>query len=128
MSQIKKISNPNIKFDRLPRQVLIEDVHVYDPSEKIDEKLNVVLENGKISQLKKKKPANFSGKIISASGALGELDWTTNNNEARGTNQNTGDMLFDQILIPFRMHDQYVHAVSDALDVQSHHDLFLKHR
>jgi len=70
MSQIKKISNPNTDFDRLPRQMLIEDVHVYDPSEKIDEKLNVVLENGKISQLIKRKPANFSGKIISASGAM----------------------------------------------------------
>ena len=48
------------------------------------------------------------------SDVVGEVITTTDpgsrarNNQARGTNANTGDILFDQILIPVRMRDRYV--------------------
>jgi len=70
MSQIKKYIESDITFEELPRLVLIENVHVYDPVVKIDEKLHVITENGKIAQLLKKKPANFKGRTIAYPGAL----------------------------------------------------------
>ena len=38
------------------------------------------------------------------------------NNIARGTNQNTGDILFDQMLIPARMLPKYVQASARIFD------------
>jgi hypothetical protein len=38
MSQIKKYIENQTAFEKLPRQVLIENIHVYDPLEKVDEK------------------------------------------------------------------------------------------
>ena len=70
MSQIKKYSNNDLSFEQLSKKVLIQDVHVYDPAEKLDDKLNILIENGKIAQISKKKPVNFSGKIIKVDGAL----------------------------------------------------------
>ncbi len=70
MSQIKKYENTELIFDRLPKKVLLEDVHVFDPAEKIDEKMNIILENGKIAKLQKGKPANYAGKIIPMAGAM----------------------------------------------------------
>ncbi|HET9530668.1 MAG TPA: hypothetical protein VFQ92_09970, partial [Blastocatellia bacterium] len=38
------------------------------------------------------------------------------NNDARGTNQNTGDILFDQILIPIWMENRYVANSAKVFD------------
>lgn len=38
------------------------------------------------------------------------------NNEARGTNNHTGDILFDQILIPSRMYNQYVQGSAQVFN------------
>jgi len=70
MSQIKTYITEHEGFEQLPKLVLLENVNVYDPSEKIDEKLHVVIENGKISQLLKNKPSNFKGKILKYNNAM----------------------------------------------------------
>jgi dihydroorotase len=70
MSQIKKYNNSDLTFEQMPKKLLLQDVHVFDPVEKLDEKLNIIIENGKIGQIVKKKPSNFNGQIIKANGAM----------------------------------------------------------
>ena len=65
MSQIKKHINDKVEFEKLPKLLMLEGVRAFDPAQKLDEKINVVLENGVIKQLTNQKPADFKGKILS---------------------------------------------------------------
>ena len=70
MSQIKKQINDATEFEKLPKLIMIEGVKVFDPVQKIDDKLNVVIENGIIKQVVKNKPSGFKGKVFSFPDAM----------------------------------------------------------
>ena len=57
---------------------------------------------------------NYAG--AEAVNLLSRLASRQRNNDLRGTNQNSGDILFDQILIPPRMRDFYVAGSAKVYD------------
>jgi dihydroorotase len=64
MSQLRKISDYKLKFESLTGKILLKNVHVIDPSEKLNNTFQVVIAKGKIADLLKKVPNTFDGKII----------------------------------------------------------------
>ncbi len=70
MSQIKKMRNPTGKYQPVAGKILIKDVHIFDPTEKLDSRLSVIVENGKIGKIGKEIPGSFDGDVISAADAI----------------------------------------------------------
>jgi dihydroorotase len=64
MSQLRKISDYKLKFESLTGKILLKNVHVIDPSEKLNNTFHVVIAKGKIADLLQKVPKTFDGKII----------------------------------------------------------------
>ena len=58
------------KYQTLSGKLLIRDVHVLDPAEKLNSGLHVVIEKGKIGSIGKAAPDGFDGEVISAGDAL----------------------------------------------------------
>ena len=54
----------------LPNKLLIENVHLFDPSQKLDGEGNLLIENGVIRGANDEKPSGFDGEIIDGKGAI----------------------------------------------------------
>ena len=70
MSQFKKIISAKGKFESLPETILIKDVHVIDPSEKLDTKKSILIQRGKIADILPKAPENYNGEVITHPDAI----------------------------------------------------------
>ena len=64
MSMLKKSITRNGTFNILPKKLLIKNVHVIDNVENLDGTKSVVVQNGKISDIRNNPPATFDGEII----------------------------------------------------------------
>jgi dihydroorotase len=69
MSQIRKMNGTSL-FNALPENVLLKDVRAFDPGQKIDDKINIIIHRGKIDKIDEKVPESFNGEIIDGKGAL----------------------------------------------------------
>ncbi len=70
MNQIKKLRHGGIRYQTASGKILIQDVHVIDPSQKLDARLNVIIENGKIGKITQDMPQNFEGEVIAHKDAI----------------------------------------------------------
>jgi dihydroorotase len=69
MLQIRKMNGVSL-FTELPTRMLLKNVRAFDPGQKLDQKINIILQNGKIHKIIKKEPDSFNGDIIDGKGAL----------------------------------------------------------
>ena len=64
MSQFKILKDESNEFKPVPKNILIKNVLVIDKSEKLNETLNIIIQNGRISDILKQPPDSFNGEII----------------------------------------------------------------
>ena len=62
-----KIENKN--FEKLPRKLLLQNIHAIDKLEKLNKKCHIEIIDGKISKLLEKVPEKYSGEVIDCKGA-----------------------------------------------------------
>jgi dihydroorotase len=69
MLQIRKLNGTSL-FNVLPENTLLKNVRAFDPEQKLDQKVNIIICKGTIDKITDKEPASFSGTIIDGKGAL----------------------------------------------------------
>ena len=64
MSMPKKIRDTKRLFEKLPDKLLIKDIRIIDNEEKLDSIKNIIIQNGKITDILDNAPASFDGEVI----------------------------------------------------------------
>jgi dihydroorotase len=70
MSQFKKITTTHGKFEALPETILIKDIKIIDPAEKLLTNNSILIQKGKISDILSKAPENYEGAVIAHNDAI----------------------------------------------------------